>query len=81
MEERVSCLRKKQEYSYNEFQCFYKKNLPSFQAARVFANVTGSARFFGDVTSSVFGDVTSVVKEIFFGDVTANQRNPLRYAL
>ncbi len=39
---------------------------------RLFANVTGSVRFFGDVTSSAFGDVTTVAKEIFFGDVTAN---------
>ncbi len=46
--------------------------MPSTKAARLFANVTGSAGFFGDVTSSVFGDVTTVVKEIFFGDVTAN---------
>ncbi len=28
---------------------------------------------FGDVTSVVFGDVTSMAKTDFFGDVTANR--------
>ncbi len=38
-----------------------------------FANVTGVAEFFANVTTCAFDDVTTVVTEIFFDDVTANR--------
>ncbi len=41
-----------------------------------FANVTGVAEIFADVTASTFDDVTTVATKIFFDDVTANL-NPL----
>ncbi len=37
-----------------------------------FANVTGVADFFADVTAFTFHNVTTVVTAIFFDDVTAN---------
>ena len=38
-----------------------------------FANVTGVAEFFANVTACAFDDVTAVVTAIFFDDVTANR--------
>ncbi len=43
----------------------------------VFADVTGGQKKFDDVTACVFADVTAVVDEIFFDDVTANLMNVL----
>ena len=39
-----------------------------------FGNVTW-VEIFGDVTSVVFGNVTSMAKPDFFGDVTANRQS------
>ncbi len=38
-----------------------------------FADVTGVTEIFANVTPSAFDDVTSVVNQIFFVDVTANR--------
>ncbi len=37
-----------------------------------FDDVTGVVKIFADVTAITFDDVTTIVPEIFFDDVTAN---------
>ncbi len=44
-----------------------------------FANVTGVAEFFANVTACTFDDVTTVVTAIFFDDVTANRKSSVKH--
>ena len=41
--------------------------------AKDFDDVTGVVKIFADVTAITFDDVTTIVPEIFFDDVTANR--------